>query len=89
MLFAYGIMLSDRSTTYLAYSSLIMFLTFVISGQMSGGQGNPIITIALLFMKGSNVTPLNAMVYIVTQFVGAIAGGAIGIIYYYFRIWNY
>jgi glycerol uptake facilitator-like aquaporin len=74
------------ATTYAAYSSLIMFLTFVISGQLSGGQGNPIITIALLFMKGSNVTLLNSIIYIVTQFVGAIVGGAIGIIYFIFFI---
>jgi glycerol uptake facilitator-like aquaporin len=54
-----------------------MFFAFVISGQLSGGQGNPIITIALIFTKGSNVTILNSIIYIVFQFVGAFLGGAI------------
>jgi glycerol uptake facilitator-like aquaporin len=56
-----------------------MFYAFVIGGQTSGGQGNPIITIALIFTKGSNVTILNSIIYIVSQFMGAIVGGAIGI----------
>lgn len=59
-------------------NAMIMFLTFVISGQLSGGQGNPIISLALLFTKGTNVTMLNFPIYFFTQFVGAIAGGAIG-----------
>lgn len=37
-----------------------------------------LITYALLFMKGSNVTYKNFSVYIVSQFAGAITAGAIG-----------
>jgi len=61
-----------------AYISLAMFMAFVISGQLSGGQGNPIITLALLFTKGSNVNLRNCLIYISSQFVGAITAGAIG-----------
>ena len=66
------------NNTQCAFISLAMFYAFVISGQLSGGQGNPIITIALVFTKGSNVTVLNSIIYIVTQFVGSIVGGALG-----------
>jgi glycerol uptake facilitator-like aquaporin len=65
-----------------------MFYAFVIGGQISGGQGNPIITIALIFTRGSNVTILNSLVYFISQCVGAIAGGAIGKIYFYLGYWT-
>jgi glycerol uptake facilitator-like aquaporin len=55
-----------------------MFYAFIIGGQITGGQGNPIITIALIFTRGSNVTTLNSLVYFVSQFAGAIVGGAFG-----------
>jgi glycerol uptake facilitator-like aquaporin len=69
---------SASSYTQCAYISLVMFWTFVISGQLSGGQGNPIFTLALILTNGSNVTLLNSIVYILAQFSGAITGGALG-----------
>lgn len=77
---SYGTNPSDF--THTAYISMGMFLTFVICGQLSGGQGNMIITIALLFTRGSNVTMLNSIAYIVTQFAGALVGGVIGTCYH-------
>lgn len=60
------------------FIALAMFYAFIISGQLSGGQGNPIITIALIFTRGSNVTILNMFIYVIMQFAGSIVGGAIG-----------
>lgn len=64
--------------TQIAFISLSMFFAFVVSGQVSGGQANPIITLALVFMKGSNVTILTQFIYYVFQFAGAIVAGAVG-----------
>lgn len=61
-----------------AFISLAMFFAFVISGQLSGGHGNPIITIALIFTKGSNINGFKLIIYIVAQYIGAIVGAAIG-----------
>lgn len=66
------------SYTQIAFISLSMFFAFVVSGQTSGGQANPIITLALVFTKGSNVTILNSLIYILFQFVGSIVAGAVG-----------
>ena len=65
-----------------AYISVAMFYVFVFCGQVSGGHGNPIISIALLFTKGSNVTPLNLIIYILAQYIGAIVGAAVGKLYF-------
>lgn len=60
------------------YVALAMFFTFVICGQLSGGHGNPIITLALLFNKGSNMNFLKCLIYIVSQYAGCFVGGAVG-----------
>lgn len=83
LIFTYGTMASypqngQYPSMQVAYMSLLMFLGFVVCGQLSGGHGNPIFTVALLMTKGTGVTILNCIVYVLTQFAGAIAGGAIG-----------
>lgn len=79
LIFTLGVMVSYVGKfPNVAYISLAMFMAFVVSGQLSGGQGNPIVTLALLFTKGSNVNLKNCLVYICSQFVGAITAGAIG-----------
>ena len=61
-----------------AFVAMSLFFAFVVSGQVSGGQANPIITLSLLFTRGSNVTILNSIIYIVSQFIGSIVAGAVG-----------
>ena len=60
------------------FAGVAMFFAFVVSGQVSGGQANPVITISLMFTRGSNVTVLNSIIYIVSQFIGSIVAGAVG-----------
>ena len=56
---------------------MALFLVMSFTGQLTGGHCNPIITLALLISKGNKMTPKIAAVYIVAQYVGAFAGGAI------------
>ena len=57
------------------------------AGQLTGGHSNPAITTSLLISKGNKITPIIAAVYIVSQFCGAITGGAIGNYFNYNSIW--
>lgn len=61
-----------------SYIALSMFFTFVLFGQLSGGQGNPIITIALFFNKGSGMNIFKFLICVIAQYVGSLAGGAVG-----------
>lgn len=58
---------------------MALFLVMSFAGQLTGGHCNPAITTSLLISKGNKITPIIAVVYIVSQYVGAIAGG--GIVY--------
>ena len=58
---------------------MALFLVMSFAGQLTGGHCNPAITTSLLISKGNKITPLIAAVYIFSQFLGAIAGGGIGI----------
>jgi glycerol uptake facilitator-like aquaporin len=74
--------LGEQNYTQCAFISLAMFYAFIIAGQLSGGHGNPSITIALMFTRGAYITWFKAIIYIISQFAGAIAGAAIGKLYF-------
>ena len=81
--FTYGVMCSyfDEAGipnfAHSAFVSLSLFLVMCLSGQLTGGHANPIVTLALLINRGSRITPLIAIAYIVSQFLGSFAGGAV------------
>ena len=74
--------LGEQNYTQCAFISLAMFYAFIVAGQVSGGHGNPIITIALIFTRGAYITWFKAIIYTISQFAGAIAGGAIGKLFF-------
>ena len=64
------------------FISLAMFLVFCLCGQLTGGHANPIITLSLMFTRGTKIGLIEGVVYIVSQFAGSIAGGAVGIVHF-------
>jgi glycerol uptake facilitator-like aquaporin len=63
--------------THSVFNSLALFLVLCFSGQLTGGHCNPAVTLALLISKGNRIRIPVALAYIFSQFLGAIAGGAI------------
>ena len=82
--FTYGVMrtyfLPDGTHNF-AHSgsiSLIMFFVLCLCGQITGAHANPIITLALMFTKGTKINLIYGAIYIVSQFLGSFAGAATG-----------
>lgn len=65
----------DNNVSYsLTFGFLITSLAFSI-GDVSGGHINPAITLAMAVTK--NITVVQAIVYMIAQFVGGIVGGGL------------
>lgn len=82
--FTYGVMrtyyLANGTPNYAhsGYVSLSMFFVMCLSGQLTGGHANPIITLALMMTKGTNINLIYGLIYIISQFAGSFAGAATG-----------
>lgn len=63
--------------THSIFISFALFLVLCFSGQLTGGHCNPAVTLSLLISKGNKITWPVALAYVVSQFLGAITGGAI------------
>ena len=48
------------------------------AGQLTGGYSNPAIALALMMSRGNKVSVKIGAVYMISEFLGAIAGGALG-----------
>lgn len=59
------------------FVSCSLFLSLCFSGQLTGGHCNPAVTVTLLISKGNKITIKIALVYIVSQYIGALLGGLI------------
>lgn len=60
------------------FESLALFLVMSFAGQLTGGYSNPAIALALTISKGNKISPKIGAVYIMSDFLGAIAGGGLG-----------
>lgn len=63
--------------THSVFNSFALFLVLCFSGQLTGGHCNPAVTLSLLISKGNKITWSVALAYTISQFLGAITGGAI------------
>jgi hypothetical protein len=92
-LFAYGICCSQNQpppfptpSTYIpipnpghsVFVSLSLFLAICWCGQISGGHCNPAVTTVFIMKKNSEITFPIAMMYMVSQTVGAFLGCGVG-----------
>jgi glycerol uptake facilitator-like aquaporin len=64
--------------THSIFESCALFLCLCFSGQLTGGHCNPAVTTTLLISKGNKINPFIALIYISSQFVGALVGGLFG-----------
>ena len=67
----------DMNPNHSAFVSMVFFISTCLSGPLTGAHCNPATTIALLLVHNSKLNKRTALVYIVSQVIGAIAGGAV------------
>ena len=93
VLLVYGIMSSQYETPpyprpddyqpilnpgHSAFISLALFLVMSFAGQLTGGYSNPAFVLSLMISKGNKLTPKIGIVYMLSEFAGAISGGGLG-----------
>lgn len=61
--------------THSIFESMTLFVCLCFVGQLTDAHCNPAVTLSLLVCKGKNVSYLMAVIYIISQYLGAIVGG--------------
>ena len=67
----------NMNPTHSAFVSMVFFLCICFAGPLTGAHCNPAITLALFLTPNSKLTLKTATLYVFSQFLGAMAGGAI------------
>ena len=64
------------------FISLSLYLAIGLCAPFSGGHFNPVVTIGVYFLKDAKMTKKKLLIYIISQFIGAIIGVTLAKIFF-------